>query len=80
VLKASPAAKSGTAPDYNYKRGQQEGRDTWHAETFTEYIANPMPDSGHPKMAFAGPQERFFKEGIADTGGLLKKFKADGSK
>ena len=49
----------------------------WSADTFKDYIQNPMAKIPGTKMAFAGIKND--KE-IADLWGYLKQFKADGSK
>jgi len=68
---------SGTVPDYNYSAANKKAQITWNAETFKEYIQNPMAKVPGTKMAFAGIKNE--KE-IANLWAYLSQFNADGSK
>src|ERR1700742_869145 len=46
--------KAGTAEDYSYSDANKNSGITWSAETFKDYIQNPMAKVPGTKMAFAG--------------------------
>ena len=69
--------KSGTAADYSYSDANKNAAIAWGADTFKDYIQNPMAKVPGTKMAFAGIKN---ETEIANLWGYLKQFKADGSK
>lgn len=69
--------KSGTAPDYSYSDANKKAAITWGADTFKDYIQNPMAKVPGTKMAFAGIKN---ETEIANLWAYLAQFKADGSK
>jgi cytochrome c len=77
VLNGIEGRKSGTIGDYNYSEANKKAEITWSADTFKDYIQNPMAKVPGTKMAFAGIKNE--KE-IGDLWAYLKQFKADGSK
>jgi len=77
VLNGLDGRKSGTVPDYSYSEANKKAAITWGADTFADYIQNPMAKVPGTKMAFAGIRNS--KE-ITDLWAYLKQFNADGSK
>ena len=69
--------KSGTVPDYSYSEANKKAAITWNAQTFKEYIQNPMAKIPGTKMMFAGIKN---EKQIGDLWAYLSQFKADGSK
>jgi cytochrome c len=69
--------KAGTAADYSYSEANKNSGITWGADTFKEYIQNPMAKIAGTKMAFAGIKN---ETEIANLWAYLAQFKADGSK
>jgi cytochrome c len=69
--------KAGTAADYSYSEANKNSGITWGADTFKEYIQNPMAKIAGTKMAFAGIKN---ETEIANLRAYLAQFKADGSK
>ena len=68
---------SGSAPDYSYSDANKKAAITWNAESFKEYIKNPMAKVPGTKMMFAGLKN---EKQIDDLWAYLSQFKADGSK
>jgi cytochrome c len=77
VLNGLEGRKSGTVEGYSYSDANKKADITWTADTFADYIQNPMAKVRGTKMAFAGIKSQ--KE-IADLWAFLAQFKADGSK
>jgi cytochrome c len=77
VLNGIEGRKSGTIGDYNYSEANKKAEITWSADTFKDYIQNPMAKVPGTKMAFAGIKN---EAEIASLWAYLKQFKADGSK
>jgi cytochrome c len=69
--------KSGTVADYSYSDANKKAEITWGADTFKDYIQNPMAKVPGTKMAFAGIKN---DTEIANLWAYLSQFKADGSK
>jgi cytochrome c len=69
--------KSGTAAEYSYSEANKNSGITWGADTFKDYIQNPMAKIPGTKMAFAGIKN---EAEIANLWAYLAQFKADGSK
>jgi cytochrome c len=69
--------KSGTVADYSYSDANKSAAITWGADTFKDYIQNPMAKVPGTKMAFAGIKN---ETEIANLWAYLAQFKADGSK
>ena len=69
--------KSGTAAEYSYSEANKNSGITWGADTFKDYIQNPMAKIPGTKMAFAGIKN---ETEIANLWAYLAQFKADGSK
>jgi cytochrome c len=68
---------AGTAPNYNYSDANKNSGITWNAETFKEYIKNPMARVPGTKMAFAGIKN---DEEINDLWAYIRQFDANGNK
>jgi cytochrome c len=77
LLNGLDGRKSGTVEGYSYSDANKKANIVWSAETFADYIQNPMAKVPGTKMAFAGVKNG--KE-IADLWAYLAQFKADGSK
>ena len=77
VLNGLDGRKSGTVADYSYSDANKNSGIVWSADTFKDYIQNPMAKVPGTKMAFAGIKND--KE-IGDLWAYLKQFKTDGSK
>ncbi len=69
--------KSGTAAEYSYSEANKNSGITWGADTFKDYIQNPMAKIPGTKMAFAGIKN---ETEITNLWAYLAQFKADGSK
>lgn len=69
--------KSGSAPDYSYSEANKNSGITWSAETFAEYIKNPLAKIPGTKMVFPGIKNEKESQNLW---GYLAQFKADGSK
>ena len=69
--------KSGTAAEYSYSEANKNSGITWGADTFKDYIQNPMAKMPGTKMAFAGIKN---DTEITNLWAYLAQFKADGSK
>ena len=69
--------KSGTAPDYSYSDANKKAAITWGADTFKDYIQNPMAKVPGTKMFFPGVKD---EKKIGDLWAYVSQFKADGSK
>jgi len=69
--------KAGTAADYSYSEANKNSGITWSAQTFADYIQNPVAKIPGTKMVFPGIKND--KE-IASLWAYLAQFKADGSK
>ena len=76
-LNALDGRKSGSVADYSYSDANKKAEITWSADSFKDYIQNPMAKVPGTKMAFAGIKNE--KE-IGDLWAYLAQFKADGSK
>ena len=77
VLNGLFGRKSGTIGDYSYSEANKKAEITWNADTFKDYIQNPMTKVPGTKMAFAGIKN---EAEIASLWAYLKQFKADGTK
>ena len=71
------AASRARSEDYSYSEANKNSGITWSADTFKDYIQNPMAKVPGTKMAFAGIKN---EAEIANLWGYLAQFKADGSK
>jgi cytochrome c len=69
--------KSGTAAEYSYSEANKNSGITWGADTFKDYIQNPMAKIPGTKMAFAGIKN---ETEITNLWAYLAQFKDDGSK
>lgn len=68
---------AGTMPGFNYSDANKKSGITWNAESFPEYIKNPMQRMPGTRMAFAGVRD---EKDIANLWAFLKQFGEDGSK
>jgi cytochrome c len=69
--------KAGTIPGFNYSEPNKQSGITWHADTFAEYIKNPMQRIPGTRMAFAGLRN---EKDIANLWTYLMQFDASGNK
>lgn len=69
--------KAGGAADYSYSEANKNSGITWSAETFADYIQNPMAKIQGTKMVFPGIKN---ETEIKNLWAYLAQFKADGSK
>src|SRR5687768_18482762 len=54
VLNGLNGRKSGTIEGYNYSEANKKADIVWNAESFADYIQNPMQKMPGTKMAYAG--------------------------
>jgi cytochrome c len=69
--------KAGTIPGFNYSDANKESGITWSAETFADYIKNPMQRMPGTRMAFAGVRD---EKDIANLWAFLSSFGEDGTR
>lgn len=68
---------AGTVVGFNYSDANKNSGIKWAAETFAEYIKNPMQRMPGTRMAFAGLRN---EKDIADLWAFLKQFNAGGDR
>jgi len=68
---------AGTLPGFNYSDANKNSGITWSAETFAEYIKNPMQRMPGTRMAFAGVRD---EKDIANLWAFLQQFGENGDK
>ncbi|MCC6887797.1 MAG: cytochrome c family protein [Hyphomicrobiales bacterium] len=69
--------KAGTIPGFNYSEANKNSGITWSAETFQDYIRNPMQRMPGTRMAFAGVRN---DKDIANLWAFLRQFDEKGNK
>ena len=69
--------KAGTVEKSNYSEANKNSGITWNAETFAEYIKNPMQRMPGTRMAFAGVRD---EKDIANLWAFLSSFSEDGNR
>jgi cytochrome c len=68
---------AGTMPGYNYSDANKNSGITWSAESFAEYIKNPMQRMPGTKMAFGGVRD---EKDIANLWAFFSQFDEKGDK
>lgn len=68
---------AGTFPGFNYSEANKTSGITWNAETFPEYIKNPMQRMPGTRMAFAGVRD---EKDIANLWAYLSQLGENGDK
>lgn len=68
---------AGTIPGFNYSEANKNSGIKWSAETFAEYIRNPMQRMPGTRMAFAGVRD---DKDIANLWAFLSQFDDTGNK
>ena len=77
ILNGLEGRKSGTIDGYNYSEANKKAEIVWNAESFKDYIVNPMAKVPGTKMAFAGIKN---DTEIVNLWAYLAQFSADGAK
>ena len=69
--------QAGTLPGFNYSEANKKSGITWHADTFAEYIKNPMQRMPGTRMAFAGIRD---EKDIANLWAFLRQLDENGNR